>query len=229
MQKYSLFCYYEVEGKKYSVYIRYKGYKSSKITYSFKDGAFYISAPNYASKLTIRGGLIVHAKILLERDKAKAKACTNKGIHILGEYQLFNDGFVKVFNKNFLFINLVNFYEKVAPYFQKYLEERVRYYEKVMNITNPYTVKVRNKRSNFGVNSRRTHAITFADLLIHYSPELIDAVVVHELAHHFEFNHSRNFYNVVYRYMPDYDARINKINKRIYKWLMRLKVKTMKL
>ena len=229
MQKYSLFCYYEIAGKRYSVYIRYKGIRSNRITYSFKEGAYYISSPNFASKESIMSGLTKCARTLLMKDLAKPKATNNKGIHIFGEYQLFDDGFVKVFGKSLLFLNLTNFYEKIAPYFQKYLEGRVRYYEKIMGIPKPYIVKVRNKRSNYGVNSRRTHTLTFASLLIHYSEELIDSVVVHELAHYYEFNHSTNFYNVVYRYMPDYDQRNYKIDKRIYKWLQKLKVKTMKL
>jgi predicted metal-dependent hydrolase len=37
-------------------------------------------------------------------------------------------------------------------------------------------------------------------------------VVVHELAHLFEMNHSRRFYDIVARYMPDYKER-NKLLK----------------
>ena len=86
-----------------------------------------------------------------------------------------------------------------------------------MHVNEPYKVKVRQKNSNYGVNSRRTHTLTFASILVHYSEELIDAIIVHELAHHFVFNHSSDFYNVVYEYMPDYDFRIFKIKKRMFK------------
>ena len=86
-----------------------------------------------------------------------------------------------------------------------------------MKINDPYKVKVRLKSSNYGVNSRRTHTLTFTTTLIHYSLELIDAIVVHELAHHFVFNHSSDFYDVVYEYMPDYDYRIYKVKKSIFK------------
>ena len=126
MQKYSLFCYYEIDGKRYNVYIKYKGMRSNRISYGFKDGAFYISSPNYASKQSIISGLEKHARTLLKRNLAKAKEYDGKGIYVFGEYQFLNDGFVKVKDKSFLFIDINNFYEKVGPILQKHLEERVR-------------------------------------------------------------------------------------------------------
>ena len=47
--------------------------------------------------------------------------------------------------------------------------------------------------------------LTFSFVLIHYSKEVIDSVVIHELAHDLFFDHSSNFYNVVYNYCPNYD------------------------
>jgi hypothetical protein len=44
--------------------------------------------------------------------------------------------------------------------------------------------------------------------------ELIDYIVVHELAHIKEKNHSAAFYTVVAQYMPDYKDR----QKRLREW-----------
>jgi predicted metal-dependent hydrolase len=37
--------------------------------------------------------------------------------------------------------------------------------------------------------------------------EAIEYTVVHELAHRFEMNHSKRFYAIVSRYLPDYKKR----------------------
>jgi len=46
-----------------------------------------------------------------------------------------------------------------------------------------------------------------------YPPEAVDYVVVHELAHIKEKNHSARFYALVERYMPDYREREKLLKK----------------
>jgi predicted metal-dependent hydrolase len=45
--------------------------------------------------------------------------------------------------------------------------------------------------------------------LIHYSIEEIDYVIIHELCHFLEFNHSRNFWKYVKKYCPNYKSYQN--------------------
>ena len=47
--------------------------------------------------------------------------------------------------------------------------------------------------------------LNFNCLLVQAPPEVLDSVVVHELCHLKEMNHSRAFYENVYRYCPEYD------------------------
>jgi predicted metal-dependent hydrolase len=102
--------------------------------------------------------------------------------------------------------------KKALPIF----EDRVAYFEKLMGIKNPYKVRARAMKSRYGVNSKATHSITLSTTLIHYSLSIIDAVVVHELAHHYQWNHSKEFYAIVLRYCPDYKALHEKLRKGIY-------------
>ena len=50
--------------------------------------------------------------------------------------------------------------------------------------------------------------ISYSYRLMAHSEEIIDYVVVHELAHRKEMNHSRRFYDIVARYLPDYRQRV---------------------
>jgi len=95
-------------------------------------------------------------------------------------------------------------------------EERIRYYEGLMGVKPPYKVKTHSMKSRYGVNSKKTHTITIQTELYHYSLPIIDSVIVHELAHHFVFDHSDRFYQVVYRYCPDYKRLHAKLRKKIY-------------
>ena len=87
-----------------------------------------------------------------------------------------------------------------------------------MGIRNPYKVKVKKMTSRYGSNSSRTRSIAFTTSLIHYSSYIIDAIIVHELAHDFYRDHSKNFYNVVFKYYPDYNIYIKKLKKVIFAW-----------
>ena len=111
--------------------------------------------------------------------------------------------------------------QELSIFLQKNAEilitELVRKNEEIMGISEPYKVKVKPTERQFGSNSKRTHTLSFQLNLIHYSKEIIESVVVHELAHDFERNHSKNFYNIVYRYCPNYKELQKKLKKGIHK------------
>ncbi|MCI2111400.1 MAG: M48 family metallopeptidase [Bacilli bacterium] len=97
-----------------------------------------------------------------------------------------------------------------------YIKEREPFYEKAMGIERPYELKVRSMRSRYGVNSRSNHRLTFALELVHYDPKIIDSVIVHELAHDFERNHQKAFYEIVFRFCPDYKRLYTNLRKHDY-------------
>ena len=105
--------------------------------------------------------------------------------------------------------------KKMKKHFLSVMVERSRYYEKLMHLT-PHNIKVRNMTSRYGSNSKKTHSITYAYSLYHYSVNILDAIIVHELAHSIEFNHSKKFYDVVYTYCPNYKALHNMLRKGVY-------------
>ena len=82
---------------------------------------------------------------------------------------------------------------------------KVAYYAKIMNLE-PKSVRITAAQKRFGSCSSRG-TLCFSFNLIQYPEEAIDYVVVHELAHLVELNHSQNFWAVVEKYMPDYKKR----------------------
>ena len=84
-----------------------------------------------------------------------------------------------------------------------YLPGRVAYYAQKMGVTYG-RVTVRNQRTRWGSCSNKGN-LNFNCLLMLTPPEVIDSVVVHELAHRREMNHSKQFYAVVYAAYPEYD------------------------
>ena len=64
-------------------------------------------------------------------------------------------------------------------------------------------ITIRNQRSRWGSCSSKGN-LNFNCLLMLTPPEVIDSVVVHELCHRKEMNHSKAFYAEVLRVFPDY-------------------------
>ena len=65
------------------------------------------------------------------------------------------------------------------------MEARHRYYEKIIGVKKPYKVKIRKMTTRYGSNSLTTHSITYSLVLVHYSIDVVDSIIIHELAHAF--------------------------------------------
>lgn len=93
---------------------------------------------------------------------------------------------------------------------KRYALERSSYYHTIMEENIPeFKVKIRKMKTRWGVCNRKTMAITLNSELIQYDMVCLDYVVVHELSHFIHFNHSKEFWNLVGKYVPDY-KRIRK-------------------
>jgi predicted metal-dependent hydrolase len=83
------------------------------------------------------------------------------------------------------------------------LKDRVQHYAGLMNVSIP-RVRVTGAERRWGSCSA-TGTVSFAWRLVMAPMDVIDYVVVHELAHLREMNHSRRFWAVVASVMPGYD------------------------
>ena len=94
---------------------------------------------------------------------------------------------------------------------REYLKERTDYYAKIMRAS--YNrITVTSAKTRFGSCSSKGN-ISYSYRLMLYPSEAIDYVVVHELAHLREMNHSPAFYKIVESVLPDYKARRKLLKK----------------
>lgn len=92
---------------------------------------------------------------------------------------------------------------------KSYIPQRVAYYAGIMGVTYG-RIAIRSQHTKWGSCSGKGN-LNFNCLLMLTPPEIIDSVVVHELCHRREMNHSKRFYELLRSYYPDYD--------RCRKWL----------
>ena len=85
------------------------------------------------------------------------------------------------------------------------IPQRVAYYAPLVGVTYG-RITIRNQRSKWGSCSSKGN-LNFNCLLMLTPPEVLDSVVVHELCHRKEMNHSERFYAEVLRVFPDYWAQ----------------------
>lgn len=91
----------------------------------------------------------------------------------------------------------------------KVIPERVEYFAKVIGVTYG-KITVRNQKTRWGSCSSKGN-LNFNCLLMLAPPEVLDYVVVHELCHRKQMNHSKAFLLEVEKVLPDY--------KEARKWL----------
>ena len=88
--------------------------------------------------------------------------------------------------------------EKIYPYFEK------------LGVKYP-TIKFRRMVSQWGNCHSQKGLLTFNTNLMHAPIECIEYVVAHEFTHFIEPNHSSGFYDELTKIMPDWKARIQKL------------------
>ena len=199
---------YKYNNKDYVVHVKHAHQRN--IYYRYKEDGFYVSAPYLVGKSTITKGLDKFAERLLKQyeNSHSNYSFENDYVYLLGEQLSLKE--INIENSQ----DLTYFLKEKAT---NLITSLVRKNEEIMGISEPYKVVIRNTVRQFGSNSKRTHTLSFQIDLIHYSPEIIETVVIHELAHEFERNHSKNFYNIVYKYCPQYKELQRKLKKGIHK------------
>lgn len=87
----------------------------------------------------------------------------------------------------------------------KVIPGKVEYYARRIGVSYG-RITIRNQKTRWGSCSSKGN-LNFNCLLMLMPEEILDYVIVHELCHRKEMNHSKDFWALVEKAMPDYKAR----------------------
>ena len=94
---------------------------------------------------------------------------------------------------------------------RRFVENRLGYFNKFYNFE-INRIAIKNTSTRWGSCSSKRN-LNFNYKIIYLRPELADYLIVHELCHLGEFNHSKRFKALVMKTIPDY-VNINKELRR---------------
>ena len=200
---------YNLDGQEYEVLITYKRIRN--IHFRYENGIFLISCSRLVRMSAIKSGLDKYARKLRDRNP-KSQAFGEDFVYLFGcKIPVTYPGLICLNNETKIhFKDKDDLLKKMRKYFLEYMASRTNDYAGSMKCP-AYAIKVRQMKSRYGSNNRTNKTITYSMTLLHYSKEIIDSVIVHELAHCFVYNHSDSFYRVVYKYCPEYDKLRKKL------------------
>lgn len=107
--------------------------------------------------------------------------------------------------------------EKMLKLAKQVIPEKVAYYARLMEV-NYGRITIRKQKTRWGSCSLEGN-LNFNCLLMMVPPEVLDYVVVHELCHRLEMNHSSRFWLQVENVIPNY-RKPRKWLKEHGSWLM---------
>ena len=114
-----------------------------------------------------------------------------------------------------------NIYSQDEKNLEKYVNEEIdRVFNEEIDICKQcfynlpsFKLKTRKMKTRWGVCNRKDNVITLNTELIKKDIELLDYVIIHEMAHFYEGNHTKDFWNIVAKACPNYKERRAKLKK----------------
>lgn len=184
--------------------------KNKNIYFRFNDeGILVVTCNRFVSEKELRNLIVQNEKSLLRMyEKYMKKMEKAKQFYYLGKpYTLVYDENVKEveIKEDFIYARdskkLEQWQKKEC---MKVFEERVNVLLRHFSNLPLFTLKIRKMKTRWGVNNVTKRIITLNSELLRKDVDLIDYVIIHELCHFYEANHSSKFwYQVSLRY-PDY-------------------------
>lgn len=203
---------YKLDGENYIVEVVKKNNKNTYIKVK-EDLTIYVTTNYFVTKRYVKNVLDNNDEFLRKAiKKVKNRIQKDNDFYYLGKkydiiYTDFNrvevDG-DKIYSKNENSLNKWLKGQMVLVF-----TERLKYNYNLFSEKIPFPkLKIRSMKTRWGVCNKRDNSVTLNSKLIKYSLNEIDYVIIHELSHFVHFDHSRDFWNTVEKYMPDYKKSV---------------------
>ena len=200
---------YVVDNKEYDVVIERKNNKNLYIRVK-EDKKIYVTANYLVTKnqiIKILDNNHIYLKKMINKRLVEEEK--NSHIYYLGKcYDLvISNSFNKVeVNGNKIYSPSVEVFEK---WYKNQIKQIFSIHYKAMyncfteNVELP-VLKIRKMKTRWGVCNIKSKTITLNSRLIEYDESALDYVIIHELSHLVHFNHSKEFWKLVEKYIPNY-------------------------
>lgn len=151
------------------------------------DGSFAVSAPKRLNLATIENYILQKSDWVLSKLKIFKNRTTDS-----------------IFSKN-----NTNEYLRLKETALKLAQEKVSVFNQQYNLSYR-RISIRNQKTRWGSCSKVGN-LNYNYKITLLPERLVDYIIVHELCHLQEFNHSRRFWDLVVRTLPDYKERRKEI------------------
>lgn len=195
---------YKLDDKIYNVIIKRKGNKNTYIRVD-ENNNIVVTTNYFITSNKIKKILDDNIKFLnkaLNKEKREGFYLMGKKYDIIVDENIKNieidNNIIKV--KSLKYLN--NWYKKEIL---KIFKDRLDFYYNKFDENIPYPIlKIRTMKTRWGVCNRKIKSVTLNFNLVKYDYDCLDYVIVHELSHFVHFDHSKEFWNTVSKYYPNY-------------------------
>ena len=203
---------YKLDGEVYTVKVIRKNNKNTYIKVK-DDMIIYVTTNYFATKGYVKR-ILNNEKDFLRKalSKVKKRAQMENEFYYLGKkYDIIFVPFDSIeIDGNRIYVKDLKTLDKwLKEETINIFNERLKFNYDLFDEDIPFPkLKIRSMKTRWGVCNKRDDSITLNSKLIKYSLKEIDYVIVHELSHFVHFDHSREFWNTVLKYMPDYKESV---------------------
>lgn len=199
---------YIIDDKEYEVVIIKKNNKNTYLRVK-EDLKIYVTTNHFTSKTSIKNLLDNNIDAIKKMINSQVKQNKKKDFfYYLGNsYEVFIDEVDEIkFLDDAIFVPSEEYLNKwLKNEIKRIFKERLDYNYNRYNEKIPYPkLKIRTMSSRWGVCNIRDNSVTLNTKLIEYEIDKLDYVIIHELSHFIHFNHSKEFWEQVSKYTPNY-------------------------